>query len=57
MTHINLIHEMSNVKFPCGQCDYKATKRGNLSTHINSRHLGVKFPCDQCDTRQQQGHL
>ena len=34
-------------KFPCAQCNYKATQKGNLLTHIKSIHEGVKFPCAQ----------
>ena len=37
------------VKYPCDQCDYKATKKGTLSTHMKSIHKGIKYPCDQCD--------
>ena len=40
-------HEV--VKFPCNQCDFKASKKGNLMTHLKSRHKGLKYPCDQCD--------
>ena len=36
-------------KFPCKQCDYKATQNGNLLKHIQSVHIGVKFTCDLCD--------
>ena len=45
--HIKSKHE--GVKYPCKQCDYKATRRCHLSTHIASKHNGVKYPCDQCD--------
>ena len=31
-------------KFPCDQCDYKATQKSSLLTHIKSKHEGVKFP-------------
>ena len=37
------------VKYPCDQCDYKATRKHSLLTHIKSIHKGVKYPCDQCD--------
>ena len=39
-------HESS---FHCNHCDYKATMKHHLKTHIDSVHMGVKFPCDQCD--------
>ena len=42
------------VKFPCDQCNYKATQRGHLLRHIKSIHDGVKFPCDQCDYKATQ---
>ena len=29
-------------KYPCDQCDYKATKKGTLLKHIRSMHEGVK---------------
>ena len=34
---------------PCEQCDYKATQKGTLLTHIKSNHEGVKYSCEQCD--------
>ena len=47
MVHIKSIHE--GVKFPCIQCDYKVTQKGDLMLHIKSKHEGVRFPCIQCD--------
>ena len=45
-------------KVPMPQCEYKATKRGNLQTHINSVHIGQKFNCPQCEHKAtQRGHL
>ena len=41
-------------KYICEQCDYKATKKGDLSTHINSIHKGVRFPCKKCDYKATQ---
>ena len=32
--HIELVHE--NIKYPCNHCEYKATEKGNLKTHIES---------------------
>ena len=37
------------VKFACDQCDYKATWKSHLLTHIKSIHEGLKIHCDQCD--------
>ena len=36
-------------KFPCDQCEYKATHKDTLLRHIRSKHEYVKLPCDQCD--------
>ena len=43
----------SNMKksFSCPQCDYKATKKYHLQTHIKSIHEGQTFACAQCDYR------
>ena len=30
-------------KFQCPECDYEATQKGNLTTHIKSIHKGDKF--------------
>ena len=48
MSDLNLSGAKS-IKILCNQCDYIATKRGDLLNHIKSRHEGVKYPCDQCD--------
>ncbi|MCP4055403.1 MAG: hypothetical protein GY739_20655, partial [Mesoflavibacter sp.] len=40
------------------QCDFKATQKGHLFTHIKSIHEEVKFPCEQCNFKAtQKGHL
>ena len=39
----------TGIKFPCDLCDYKATLKGNLLTHVKSTHKDLKFPCEQCD--------
>ena len=36
--------KVEGVKFPCSQCEYKATEKGKLLRHIKSIHEGVKFP-------------
>ena len=36
MTLIKSMHE--GVKFPCEQCDYKATQKGKLVIHITLIH-------------------
>jgi len=56
LTHIKSTHE--GVKYPCEQCDYKATQKSHLLTHIKSIHEGVKFPCKQCDYKAtEKGNL
>ena len=39
------------MKFPCEQCDYKATLKEILLTHIKSSHENVKFPSKQLKLR------
>ena len=35
--HVESIHE--GVRYPCDQCDYKATQKGSLKRHKKSNHL------------------
>ena len=37
------------MKYPCGQCEYQATTKGNLDQHRRSVHEGIKYPCGQCE--------
>ena len=54
----SFIYFQEGVKFPCDQCDYKATQKGDLLKHIKSLHEGVKIPCGQCDYKAtEKGHL
>ena len=39
----------NGIKFSCDQCDYKATQKGNVGTHIKFKHKGIENPCGQCD--------
>ena len=41
------VHE--NVKYPCNQCEYKATHRGNLKIHKMSVHENIKYLCNLCN--------
>ena len=43
------LREKRNKKFPCGKCDYVATKSSHLKMHFLNKHEGVRYPCDQCD--------
>ena len=41
-THIKSVHEVEGQRFPCPQCEYKATQKGSLQRHIKSIHEGQK---------------
>ena len=41
LTHIKSIHE--GIKYPCDQCDFKATHKGTLKSHMKSIHEGVNL--------------
>ena len=43
--HIEFMHEEEGY---CPHCDYKATLKGNLKIHIESKHNKIKYPCQQC---------
>ena len=32
------VSEHEGIKYPCNQCDYQATERGNLQKHIHRKH-------------------
>ena len=37
------------MKYPCGQCEYQATRKDNLDQNKRSVHDGIKYPCQQCE--------
>lgn len=37
-----------NICYPCDQCDYKATRKGNLKVHVDSIHKGVQYLYAHC---------
>ena len=41
----SLLHEKM---FLCDQCNYSATRKGNLKIHIQHDHEGIVFPCTKC---------
>ena len=51
----NMKHE--GVKYPCDQCDYKATQKQFLLEHEKSKHEGVMFSCDQCEYKQHRSDI
>ena len=54
--HTESVHEGG--KYPCSQCNHKATTQSSLKIHIESVHEGVKYPCSQCFYKAiQQHHL
>ena len=46
---LQLMLDNMSRNFPCPECEYKATWKGNLQTHIKSIHKGITFPCSECD--------
>lgn len=51
-THIKTIHE--GKRFKCNQCDYRASKKGNLIKHISTVHGIDRYPCTKCDYKATQ---
>ena len=52
------LREKRDKSYPCGECDYVATKSSHLKTHIESKHERVKYPCSHCEyAATQPGHL
>ena len=49
-------NEVQNIegRYPCGQCEYKASKLDHLNRHIKSIHEGERHPCPQCDYQGTQ---
>ena len=48
--------EHEEIRYPCDQCEYAATRYSDLMTHKISKHEGIpvtylltyRYPCDQC---------
>ena len=32
------------LRYPCSECDYEATQKGNLLIHTKSKHEGARIP-------------
>ena len=44
--------------YNCNICQYQATQKSNLSSHIKSVHFKERFPCKICDYEATgKGHL
>ena len=50
--HIEAIHDNDNITYSCDQCEYKATQKLSLRTHIKSLH--EDFTCDQCEFKEKR---
>ena len=44
----HLFSMFPSIKYPCGQCEYQATQKGNLVQHRRSAHEGIKYSCGKC---------
>ena len=45
-SHMKAIH--LGIKYPCPDCDYKATAEKSLKMHIETIHNGVRYKCTIC---------
>ena len=44
--HRRALHE--GIKYTCGQCQHKATRKESLAQHRRAIHEGIRYPCGQC---------
>ena len=49
--HIDSVYEQ--IKYPCNQCEYKATEKGHLQTHIESVNERVKYHCNEYEHHRE----
>ena len=42
-------HINEGIKYPCSQCNHKASSKGDLAQHKMAVYEGVKYPCEQCN--------
>ena len=56
MCHIQIKSKHEGVKYLCEQCDYKATRCGNVLRHIEFKHEGVKYTIYVIDTDERFSH-
>jgi rubredoxin len=36
------------MKYQCKACNYQATQKGDLNTHVKSKHIKQNYPCPDC---------
>ena len=48
------MHKVSVSAFQCPSCEYNATQKGSLKTHIQSIHEGKTFQCSSCEYKATQ---
>ena len=54
--HIEAVHH--NYRYPCSECDYKATSLVSLKRHVETKHKGLRHECPECGKQYiQQGAL
>ena len=41
-------YHQEGVRYPCSQCDDKATRSNHLKRHIESEHKGIRYLCNHC---------
>ena len=37
------------IRYPCSECEYAATRAGDLKRHKQSKHQGIRYPCRECE--------
>ena len=53
MAHYRSKHE--DIRYPCDQCDYQASYKGDLHKHIQSQHgFSVSSQCPECGAEFRQ---
>ena len=51
---LSLNVNLGNVAYSCDQCEYKATQKWSLKSHIESILDNVAYSCDQCEYKATQ---
>ena len=45
--HVAINHD--GTRYPCDNCEYKATTKSYLKKHKQSKHEGMRYSCDDCE--------